>query len=158
MNKKALLLLLCVITATVMNAKQLTAEQARATAREFVNRNATNRSLAKAKASAATEVLPYGTDAAGRTMVYAVNVGKNAGFVPATQAIAPFSAFFLPIAGEAAPQLAIDFSFRHSTAIGTIDSDRTIDANAPIYNLNGQRVTNPAPGIYITGGKKVIIK
>ena len=84
--------------------------------------------------------------------------GEGAAFVPATQTIAPFSAFFLPIAGEAAPQLAIDFSFRHSTAIGTIDSDRTIDANAPIYNLNGQRVTNPAPGIYITGGKKVIIK
>lgn len=34
----------------------------------------------------------------------------------------------------------------------------TDDDNAVIYNLQGQRVTNPSKGIYIINGKKVIIK
>ena len=32
------------------------------------------------------------------------------------------------------------------------------DDSAPIYNLMGQRVYNPTPGIYIVNGKKVLIK
>ena len=32
------------------------------------------------------------------------------------------------------------------------------DDSAPIYNLMGQRVFNPTPGIYIVNGKKVLIK
>ena len=35
---------------------------------------------------------------------------------------------------------------------------RTYDSNAPIYNLAGQRVTNPKKGIYIKNGKKFILK
>ena len=34
----------------------------------------------------------------------------------------------------------------------------TDDPNAPIYNLAGQRVTNPTKGIYIKNGKKFILK
>jgi hypothetical protein len=35
---------------------------------------------------------------------------------------------------------------------------KTDDASAPIYNLAGQRVTNPTKGIYIRNGKKIVIK
>ena len=30
--------------------------------------------------------------------------------------------------------------------------------NAPIYNLNGQRVAKPAKGMYVKNGKKVVMK
>ena len=31
-------------------------------------------------------------------------------------------------------------------------------SNAPVYNLNGQRISHPSKGLYIVNGKKVIIK
>ena len=44
------------------------------------------------------------------------------------------------------------------TAIHTITLDGTgRDANA-IYDLQGRKVANPTPGIYIIGGRKVLIK
>ena len=53
----------------------------------------------------------------------------------------------------------VTFSFSDddtTTGVMTIDTEKPID-NA-YYNLNGQRVTNPQRGIYIQGGRKVIIK
>ena len=53
----------------------------------------------------------------------------------------------------------VTFSFSDddtTTGVMTIDAEKSID-NA-YYNLNGQRVTNPQRGIYIQGGRKVIIK
>lgn len=43
-----------------------------------------------------------------------------------------------------------------STGINTVKV--TNNANAPIYNLSGQRVDNPTKGIYIQNGHKFIIK
>ena len=43
-----------------------------------------------------------------------------------------------------------------SDGIGTIQADE--DDNAPVYNLNGQRVNTPRKGIYIKKGKKVLVK
>ena len=34
----------------------------------------------------------------------------------------------------------------------------TDDADGAIYDLSGRRVENPAPGFYIQGGKKIIIR
>jgi hypothetical protein len=31
-------------------------------------------------------------------------------------------------------------------------------ASGAVYNLNGQRVTNPAKGLYIVNGKKTVMK
>ena len=45
-----------------------------------------------------------------------------------------------------------------TSGIGTIGVDSVNDENAPYYNLNGQIVKNPTPGIYIHNGKKVIVK
>jgi hypothetical protein len=43
------------------------------------------------------------------------------------------------------------------TAIDRITVDN--DTDAPLYNLAGQRVQgNVAPGLYIRGGKKVVVK
>ena len=53
----------------------------------------------------------------------------------------------------------VTFSFSDDD---TTTGGMTIDAEKPMdntyYNLNGQRVTNPQRGIYIQGGRKVIIK
>jgi hypothetical protein len=51
-------------------------------------------------------------------------------------------------------------------AIGTDDGTTSIDSRLNgqqptadgIYNLGGQRVTQPGKGLYIIGGKKVIVK
>ena len=46
-----------------------------------------------------------------------------------------------------------------TTEIGTIKADGTIDMeNTEIYDLSGRRVKNPAKGIYIVNGKKIILK
>lgn len=45
------------------------------------------------------------------------------------------------------------------TAVEEPDADFAADAaDAPLYDLSGRRVDNPAPGIYIRAGKKVVIR
>ena len=54
----------------------------------------------------------------------------------------------------------VEFSFSDdntTNAIVTIDAEGKNADNA-YYNLNGQRVTNPQRGVFIKGGRKVIIK
>ena len=54
----------------------------------------------------------------------------------------------------------VEFSFSDdntTNAIVTIDAEEKSADNA-YYNLNGQRVTNPQRGVFIKGGRKVIIK
>ena len=43
------------------------------------------------------------------------------------------------------------------TAVVKVEAS-PVDASAPFYNLNGQRVKNPRKGIFIQNGRKVIIK
>jgi hypothetical protein len=42
-----------------------------------------------------------------------------------------------------------------ATGISTVKSEK---ANNTVYNLNGQRIANPQKGLFIKGGKKVVIK
>jgi hypothetical protein len=61
--------------------------------------------------------------------------------------------------GQAAPAIRIVFGDEpgNVTAIDRITVDN--DTDAPLYNLAGQRVQgNVAPGLYIRGGKKVVVK
>ena len=44
------------------------------------------------------------------------------------------------------------------TAIKRVMIDKSDAADNAIYNLNGQRITNPQKGIYIQNGKKYIAK
>ena len=56
--------------------------------------------------------------------------------------------------GQLSNRLRFDFS-------GTTSIEKTTDngqQTAVIYDLMGRRVENPAKGIYIVGGKKVMIK
>ena len=48
---------------------------------------------------------------------------------------------------------------QEGTATDGIQTIQTTDeTNQPVYNLNGQRVVYPRPGVYIISGKKVILK
>ncbi len=44
------------------------------------------------------------------------------------------------------------------TAVNGVSADALMDANAPIYNLQGMRVSKATKGIYIQNGKKFIVK
>ena len=49
-----------------------------------------------------------------------------------------------------------DASTLHIEGISIDKADN--DADGTIYDLSGRRVENPAPGFYIQGGKKILIR
>lgn len=49
------------------------------------------------------------------------------------------------------------FTFDTSTGIDEVRSKKE-DVRGDIYDLSGRRVTHPTKGIYIVGGKKIVIK
>ena len=53
--------------------------------------------------------------------------------------------------------IGFDFS-GNATGVKTVEVATEATENAVIYNLAGQRVVNPAKGIYIVNGKKVLVK
>ncbi len=46
----------------------------------------------------------------------------------------------------------------NSTGIDGVDAENDSSADAPVYNLNGQRVNNVGKGIYIKNGRKVLVR
>ena len=44
------------------------------------------------------------------------------------------------------------------SGIEAVDNGQQTDADAPIYNLNGQRVNKAAKGVFIKNGRKVLVK
>jgi hypothetical protein len=54
-------------------------------------------------------------------------------------------------------QLSNRYTFNFG-GITAVESITTTASDEAIYNLNGQRVENPAKGIYIVNGKKVVIR
>ena len=100
--------------------------------------------------------------------IYKLNADGNR-FVKGTASIDPFRAYFAPTSTAAT---ATELSFRFAadepeivevvTAITKPLSDKSEIGekltNAPVYNMNGQRVSHPTKGLYIVNGKKVIIK
>ncbi len=62
---------------------------------------------------------------------------------------------YLFVAGSGAPELSFVFADSNTTGIETISSQQTA---GEAFNLQGQRVAQPKKGLYIIGGKKVIIK
>lgn len=63
-----------------------------------------------------------------------------------------------PLAEEAASRVSWIFD-DEVTGINQIENTQPATVkNTVVYNLNGQRVMNPAKGLYIVNGKKVIIK
>ena len=72
-----------------------------------------------------------------------------------TNTIAPFRAYFTTT--DPARELRLDLD-GETTGVRekvTVNSEKSADA--PVYNLNGQRVVQPTRGLYIVNGRKLLI-
>ena len=85
-----------------------------------------------------------------------VNSEKKAQFVKISGGTIPAQKAFLLInsPAEGARTLSVVFA-GDATGINTVIAEKNVEG---IYNMNGQRVTAPAKGLYIMNGKKVILK
>ena len=103
------------------------------------------------------------TDAAGYTTTSASDayaLSKSDGMLHpvAANVTIPTGKAYLPASYFASNARSISLVFDdETTGIGAslMNSERV---NNEVYNLNGQRVMNPAKGLYIVNGKKVVIK
>ena len=92
--------------------------------------------------------------------IYKLNADGDQ-FVKGTASIEPFRAYFAPTSSAATAE-ALSFGFGRGVITnvievkGVTDVKETNDNN--IYNMNGQRVGQPAKGLYIVNGRKVVIK
>ena len=96
------------------------------------------------------------------TDIYVLSRAQNAyiGFRKAGGAVKtiPANRAYLPYtASNSIQELSISFEEEEVTGISDI-ADHTNSGETKIYNLAGQRVTNPQHGIYIVNGKKVYIR
>lgn len=86
------------------------------------------------------------------------NVGGTIGFYPANgQSVAAGRAYLRLDAATAAKGFALNWDDNETNGIAEIATQTKSD-DAAVYNLRGQRIAKPAHGLYIRGGKKVIIK
>ncbi len=79
----------------------------------------------------------------------------NVGFLLYTGTTLAAGKAYLPAPGDGAKG-SYSFVFNDATGIEAVKTATITDA--PLYNLNGQRVEKPAKGLYIQNGRKVIIK
>ena len=96
----------------------------------------------------------------GTNYVLSVQGGKVV-FAPVGSTAAPVkaghAALWIPTAAaQQSRALVMSFS-DESTGIEQLESVRQSTDNT-VYNLNGQRVAQPSKGLYIVGGKKVVVK
>ena len=94
-------------------------------------------------------VYESGTIPSGAYFASGNNLYKSAG----KSNIKPFRAYFAGLADGARLVFADD---------ATVISDATLlnneTMNDKVYDLQGRRVTQPAKGLYVAGGKKVVVK
>lgn len=111
-----------------------------------------------------TNLLSQGTGSVGPNANYYILTVKNGRVVFAqanTQATVPSDKAYLDLSGVSGARartirLSISNNDDGTTAINSIENEQT--SNNDIYNMTGQRVTNPTKGFYIINSKKVIIK
>ena len=85
--------------------------------------------------------------------------GRVAFYYLTSQTIAANKAYYIYTGTGGAKSLSFAFTDDDATtAIELPNTTTTTDANAPIYDLSGRRVTSPTKGIYIQGGKKFVVK
>lgn len=85
---------------------------------------------------------------------YILNVGtQGIGFYQANDQIVDKGRAYLHVAGTSEARLAVVFG--DATGISSVKA--AADGEA-VYNLNGQRVKNASKGLFIIGGKKVVVK
>ena len=66
--------------------------------------------------------------------------------------------FIIPDAAANARGVVMGFDDGETTSIQTINVTPNSQQDAPVYNLNGQRLNAPKKGINIVNGKKVLVK
>jgi hypothetical protein len=117
--------------------------------------------LAKAYMGEETEItgnLLKGTAAAKAvaTETGSVYVLYNDGFTRAYKGSIPAHRAYLTL-GSADGSARLMIWEGETTGVQEMEKCRNVE-NETFYNLNGQRVQQPAKGLYITNGKKVVIK
>ena len=83
------------------------------------------------------------------------------GFKPASSSLKTLGAnkAYLPIEPAAlVKEITFSFNGQEVTAIDDIKAAADKPQSDDIFDLSGRRVSNPAKGIYIIGGKKVLVK
>ena len=89
--------------------------------------------------------------------IYCINAAGNKFELRTTGGSAPFRAYFKPgIFDRELTSLGIG-SDDGTTGIRLMDNGQPTMDNGQWYNLNGQRVSKPTKGLYISNGKKVIV-
>ena len=86
-----------------------------------------------------------------------VYVLYNDGFTRAYRGSIPAHRAYLVTEDDASARLWIWEDEEETTAVGRVRFD-SVATDGPLYNLNGQRVSNPTKGLYINHGKKRIVK
>lgn len=81
--------------------------------------------------------------------------GDQPAFEPADGARLPYHRAYLQLPASEAGK-TVEMVFDSLTGIDEVVAEPSTDG--PIYNLQGQRVTNPGPGIYIQNGRKFIVR
>ena len=79
-----------------------------------------------------------------------VNVGANKAYIDMSKIVNKSS--------EAKGRITIDFNDIEATGIESVNDAANALNSGKMYDLSGREVTNPTSGIYIMGGKKIIIK
>ena len=81
--------------------------------------------------------------------------GEQPMFAPADGARLPYHRAYLQLPASEAGK-TVEMVFGNLTGIEEVEAQPQTDGN--IYNLQGQRVVNPGPGIYIQNGRKFIVR
>ena len=103
-----------------------------------------------------TAATAYDADSDNDMYVLIINDSGKAQFTKATSGSIPAGKAYLPIAtGTLARTLSVEFD---GDATGITNATAEMKAEDAIFNLAGQRVAQPANGLYIVNGKKVIVK
>ena len=108
------------------------------------------------KAANAETTLSWSNSASG-CVAFPVKAGANYYFYCAGSKPACNGFVFIPGATEVAKIEAADEVKKDPTAIKDITLD-DLDADAPVYNLQGQRVSKNYKGVCIQNGKKFVVK
>lgn len=83
--------------------------------------------------------------------------GATPGFYRANNSTVAANKAYLNLGAAGARAFSFSLNFDDVTAISEVATEED-DKSAPVYDLQGRRVAQPAKGLYIVNGKKVIIK
>lgn len=92
---------------------------------------------------------------AGNTLYVLAKQGDKVEFSPVNSGSIAAGKAYLKVAGSSSSRLNVVFAGGETTGINTVQNAQMSNE---VYNLSGQRVANPAQGLYIVNGKKVVIK